>query len=203
MFVLGGELSSRFECQELDVGGAVHVIRSRNRLRHENASGRAFQFPQCPPKAEFAVWRDEFFWCRHSCLPFLYIELTHKSRPTVVLCVVLGGIDRMPADIRNFFGGKQSQGSQSQSTPAKKDVVWVSSSYFGHLFRPFPRLSSLSSSTNPTDALTTKCSLIGVSHVYRVVRSARSKPEALAGSLMILTMKTTTRSEWERNGPAE
>ena len=34
-FVLGGE---RFERQELDVGGAVHVIRSRNRLRHENAS---------------------------------------------------------------------------------------------------------------------------------------------------------------------
>jgi len=56
VFVLGGELSSRFERQELDVGGAVHVIRSRNQLRNENALGRAFQFPQCPPKAEFAVW---------------------------------------------------------------------------------------------------------------------------------------------------
>ena len=155
MFVLGGELSSRFECQELDVGGAVHVIRSRNRLRHENASGRAFQFPQCPPKAEFAVWRDEFFWCRHSCLPFLYIELTHKSRPAVVVCVVLGGIDRMPADIRNFFGSKQSQGSQSQSTP-KKDVVWTSSLHFGHLSRSLPRLSSLSSSIDSTDTLITK-----------------------------------------------
>ena len=56
MFVLGGELSLRFERQELDVGGAAHVIRSRNQLRNENASGRAFQFPQCPPKAEFEVW---------------------------------------------------------------------------------------------------------------------------------------------------
>jgi len=87
----------------------------------------------------------------------------------------------MPADIRSFFGGgRQPQENQSQSTP-KKDVVWISSLCFGHLFRPYSRLSSLSSSIDPANALITKWSLIGVSHVYRVVKSARSKSEALVG----------------------
>jgi len=66
---------------------------------------------------------DEFFWCHHSCLAFLYIELTHNHGALLYCVVFWVGIDRMPADIRNFFGGgRQSQGSQSQSTP-KKDVV--------------------------------------------------------------------------------
>ena len=73
----------------------MHVIRSRNRLRHENASGRAFQFPVCPPKAEFAVWRRRVLLVPPFLSPFLVYRI--DSQITAHCCTVCFGWDRQDA----------------------------------------------------------------------------------------------------------
>ena len=181
----------------------MHVIRSRNRLRHENASGRAFQFPQCSPKAEFAVWRRRVLLVPPFLSPFLVYRI--DSQITAHCCTVCCfGWDRQDAGGHSQLFWRQTVAGEPEPEHASEKGCGMH--LFTSLRSPLPPFFSIVIALvfyQPTDALTTKWSLIGVSHVYRVVRSARSKPEAPAGSLMILTMKTTTRSEWERNGPAE
>ena len=160
----------------------MHVIRSRNRLRHENASGRAFQFPQCPPKAELRSGDDEFFWCHHSCLPFLYIELTHESRPTVVLCVVLGGDRQDAGGHSQLFWRRQTAAGEPEPEHASEKGCGMD--LFASFRSPLPSFSSIVIAIvfyRPH-----RCShYIMVAnrriHFYRVAKSARSKPEALAG----------------------
>ena len=140
MFVLGGELSSRFERQELDVGGAVHVIRSRNRLRHENASGRALQFPQCPPKAEFAVWQRRVLLVPPFLSPFLVYRI--DSQITAHCCTVCCfGWDRQDAGGHSQLFWRQTVAGEPEPKHASEKGCGMG--LFILLRSPLPSFSSI------------------------------------------------------------